>query len=102
MGGERIDVVVHEAARLADAIGALHAVMNVEPSVEADMRRLTVSTTDGAAALANVLRALDAAGIAVDDLALRRATLDDVFLHLTGHVAEAANLKILSAKEEVA
>jgi len=35
--------------------------------------------------MADVVRALDAAGIAVDDLALRRATLDDVFLRLTGH-----------------
>ena len=102
IGGERIDVVVHDAARLVDAIDALHAVTNFEPSVDADMRRLTVSTTAGAAALATVLRTLDAAGIAIDDLALRRATLDDVFLHLTGHVAEAADPQALRTKGEIA
>jgi ABC-2 type transport system ATP-binding protein len=66
------------------------------------MRRLTVSTTNGAVTLAGVLRALDADGIAIDDLALRRATLDDVFLRLTGHVADTAETKILTTRGEVA
>jgi ABC-2 type transport system ATP-binding protein len=90
VGGERIAIVVRDAARLADAAAALRSVAGVEPSVEADVRRLTVPTADGAAALAGVLRVLDAADIAVDDLALRRATLDDVFLRLTGRTAGAS------------
>jgi ABC-2 type transport system ATP-binding protein len=50
--------------------------------------------TDGAATMADVVRALDAAGIAVDDLALRRATLDEVFLRLTGHATgESTRIK---------
>jgi ABC-2 type transport system ATP-binding protein len=102
IGGERIDIVVHDETQLADAAAALHAATDIEPSVDADMRRLTVSTTGGAAALAGVLRALDAAGIAIDDLALRRATLDDVFLRLTGHVAEVAETKTMRTTEEVA
>jgi ABC-2 type transport system ATP-binding protein len=45
---------------------------------------------EGAALLAEVVRRLDAAGLEISDLALRRPTLDDVFLALTGHLAEAA------------
>ena len=44
--------------------------------------------TGGAAVLVEALRRLDAARIAVDDVGLRRPTLDDVFLTLTGHAAE--------------
>jgi ABC-2 type transport system ATP-binding protein len=43
-----------------------------------------------AAALAEVVRALDAEGITAQDIALRRPTLDEVFLHLTGHRAHPA------------
>ena len=48
----------------------------------------TVPVTGGAAVLVDALRRLDAAAIAVDDVGLRRPTLDDVFLTLTGHAAE--------------
>jgi ABC-2 type transport system ATP-binding protein len=87
VGGERIAVVVRDSSRLADAAVALIAVAGAEPVVEVDLRRLTIPA-DGAATLAHVVRALDAAGIAVDDLALRRATLDDVFLRLTGRARD--------------
>jgi ABC-2 type transport system ATP-binding protein len=43
---------------------------------------------EGAGVLAEVVRQLDAAGIVIGDLALRRPTLDDVFMRLTGHAAE--------------
>jgi ABC-2 type transport system ATP-binding protein len=48
-----------------------------------------VPVSGGAAVLADALRRLDAAGVRVDDVGLRRPTLDDVFLTLTGHMAEA-------------
>jgi ABC-2 type transport system ATP-binding protein len=51
-------------------------------------RELTVLAEGGARALVQVLRDLDDAGIAIDDIGLRRPTLDDVFLALTGHAAE--------------
>ena len=90
IGGERITVVVRDSSHLADAAVALSAVAGAGPDVEVDLRRLTIPAADGAATLAQVVRALDAAGIAVDDLALRRATLDDVFLRLTGRTREEA------------
>ncbi|HJW35102.1 MAG TPA: daunorubicin/doxorubicin resistance ABC transporter ATP-binding protein DrrA, partial [Actinomycetes bacterium] len=46
---------------------------------------------EGASVLAEVVRRLDAAGLEIADLALGRPSLDDVFLALTGHVAEAAD-----------
>jgi ABC-2 type transport system ATP-binding protein len=61
-----------------------------EPSVDADRRSVAVPVAEGAGVLADVVRQLDAADITIGDLALRRPTLDDVFLRLTGHVAEDA------------
>jgi ABC-2 type transport system ATP-binding protein len=56
--------------------------------VEAERRHAAVPVTAGARALAAAVRELDAAGIHLDDLSLHRPTLDDVFLSLTGRVAE--------------
>jgi ABC-2 type transport system ATP-binding protein len=41
----------------------------------------------GGGAVADAVRALDEAGVVIDDIATRRPTLDDVFLNLTGHAA---------------
>jgi ABC-2 type transport system ATP-binding protein len=93
VGGERITVVVRDSSHLADAAAALSAVAGSEPDVEVDLRRLTIPAADGVATLAQVVRALDTAGIAVDDLALRRATLDDVFLRLTGRARDESEYR---------
>ncbi len=53
------------------------------------MRRITVPAVGGAQRLMQVLRDLDDEGIRIDDIGLRRPTLDDVFLAITGHAAEA-------------
>ena len=88
VGGEQIDVVVREATQLSEAAEALRRASGAEPHVEPDARRLTVPVSGGASALVEVVRELDLAGLAVDDLALRRPTLDEVFLRLTGHAAD--------------
>jgi ABC-2 type transport system ATP-binding protein len=90
VGGERIDVVVHSLDHLADAAVALRRACGTEPSVEPDDRRVTVSAGGGAADLTAAVRELDAVGVVVEDIALRRPTMDDVFLQLTGHHAEDA------------
>jgi ABC-2 type transport system ATP-binding protein len=59
-----------------------------EPRVEERTRELLVSVSGGAKFLVETIREFDAAGITVDDIALRRPTLDDVFLSLTGRAAE--------------
>ena len=88
VGGERIEVVVHDRTRLDDACRILGAIGLGEAAVDQHTRKATVPSQGGAKRLAIVIRDLDEAGIAIDDIALRRPTLDDVFLTLTGHVAE--------------
>jgi ABC-2 type transport system ATP-binding protein len=61
-----------------------------EPEVDPDTRRVSAPVHDRVAALTEAARELDAAGVVVEDIALRRPTLDEVFLHLTGHDTEAA------------
>jgi len=88
IGGERVEVVVHDPARLAGAVELLTPFAKGEPVVEPHTRRITVPVSGGARVLTEVIRELDAADVTIDDIGLRRPTLDDVFLALTGHAAE--------------
>ncbi|MEW1696620.1 ATP-binding cassette domain-containing protein [Streptomyces sp. NPDC091278] len=81
-GADRVDVVVRDVARLDEAAGLLPA-PRAEVTVDADRRLLSVPVTDRMASLAETVRALGAAGIEAEDIALRRPTLDEVFLKLT-------------------
>jgi len=87
IGGERIEVVVRDVADLARAAGVLARDCDGDCVTEERLRRITVPAHGGAQRLLQVLRDLDGAAIAVDDIGLRRPTLDDVFLTLTGHAA---------------
>ncbi|MFI5981568.1 ATP-binding cassette domain-containing protein [Streptomyces sp. NPDC051555] len=89
-GGERVEVVVHEREHIATAREVLAAFGKGETTVEEHTRKLTVPVTGGAKLLAEVIRELDGRGIEIDDIGLRRPTLDDVFISLTGHAAELA------------
>ncbi|WP_327719090.1 ATP-binding cassette domain-containing protein [Streptomyces sp. NBC_00490] len=88
-GGERVEVVVHEREHIPTARDVLAGFGKGETTVEDHTRKLTVPVTGGAKLLAEVIRELDVRGIEIDDIGLRRPTLDDVFLSLTGHHAEA-------------
>jgi ABC-2 type transport system ATP-binding protein len=90
VGGERIEVVVHARDDIARAIQVLTAGPDGDHTIDEHVRRIAVPAKGGAQRLAQVVRELDDAQIAIDDIALRRPTLDDVFLTLTGHAAEAA------------
>jgi ABC-2 type transport system ATP-binding protein len=93
LGGDRIDVVVHRTDQLAATAGILRraAGSGAEAEVDPDTRRVGVPVRDRVAALTEAARALRDAGVAVEDIALRRPTLDEVFLHLTGHHTEPAD-----------
>jgi ABC-2 type transport system ATP-binding protein len=91
VGGERIEVIVHDPAALAQAEEILHRGSDGQCDVDTKTRKLTVPTSQGSKGLVLVIRDLDEASIAIDDIALRRPTLDDVFLELTGHHAEDAS-----------
>ena len=90
LGGDRVAAVLTDADRLGEAARAIANTVGTSASVDADTRTVTVEVADGAKALAPIVRALDAERLAVDDLTLRRPTLDEVFLHLTDDSADAS------------
>jgi len=85
VGQDRVDVVVADPRDRAAAVDALRRATGVEPQLSGE--QLSVPA-NGSRTLTTVVRELDAAGVATDDIALRRPTLDDVFLHFTGRQAE--------------
>jgi ABC-2 type transport system ATP-binding protein len=85
VGGERIEVkLTHPAAGFA-AAAALEGMTEDAPQIDEDVVRVTVGDRKGA--IMEAARRLDRAGVGVEDLVVRRPTLDDVFLSLTGHAA---------------
>jgi len=88
VGGERIEIVVASANQLAAARRVMTSVIASSVEVDERARRITGPVTQGAATLMEALRQLDAEGVALTDVALRRPTLDDVFLTLTGRPSE--------------
>ncbi|WP_329571599.1 ATP-binding cassette domain-containing protein [Streptomyces sp. NBC_01361] len=80
LGGDRIDVVVRDGAQL-DVVARL---LPDGATVDADRRLVSAPVADRMAALTEVVRALQDAGVEAEDIAVRRPTLDEVFLHLTG------------------
>jgi ABC-2 type transport system ATP-binding protein len=87
VGGERIEVVVRQADELRRAVATLAP--DGGSTCDRHTRRVTVAARGGAQEHVDVVRRLGEAGIEVDDVGLRRPTLDDVFLSLTGHAAES-------------
>ncbi len=90
VGGERIEVVARHATDVARTLALLTRGTDGEGSVDAHTRKVTVPAHGGAQRLVEVVRTLGDEGIEIDDIGLRRPTLDDVFLSLTGHLAEQA------------
>jgi ABC-2 type transport system ATP-binding protein len=90
VGGERLELTVEDAARLDDAQRLVEPLGQAAASVDKERKSLMVAVSGGAAVLAEALRRLDSEHIALADVGLHRPTLDDVFLTLTGHVAEEA------------
>jgi ABC-2 type transport system ATP-binding protein len=92
LGGNRLDVVLHDVADLPRAARVVGAVAGAEPETDEDARRVSAVVTDPLAALGEAVRALRAEHLAVEDIGLRRPTLDEVFLHLTGTKNEEATV----------
>jgi ABC-2 type transport system ATP-binding protein len=88
VGGDRLEIRLDDGRQHESATAALEGIAGGQPSLVEGSLRVPVQSRRGAIAAA--VRRLDAAGIAIDDIAIRRPTLDDVFLELTGHVAEPA------------
>ena len=90
VGAERIEVTVTDAATLERARQVLARFAVGEQQVDRRSRSLITPIAGGATALAEALHELNRARVAVQDVGLRRPTLDDVFLTLTGHAADPA------------
>ncbi|MBV2357360.1 ATP-binding cassette domain-containing protein [Streptomyces sp. J2-1] len=99
-GGDRIDVVLRDADRLAAAV-ALMPFAADDVTVDADRRSFSAPVTDRMSALTQVVRALESADIEAEDIAVRRPTLDEVFLRLTGRSEEVRAQDGSLAKEAV-
>jgi ABC-2 type transport system ATP-binding protein len=89
-GRNVIEVHVRDRADLPRVAASLAAVDHGEPQVEEATRRVSVSVEAGTDRLRDALQSLDAAGVVVDDVALRPPTLDEVFLALTGQALDLA------------
>ncbi|TEX50260.1 MAG: daunorubicin/doxorubicin resistance ABC transporter ATP-binding protein DrrA [Actinomycetales bacterium mxb001] len=88
VGGDRLEVVVEDPTQLDEAATALRTVATGEVKVDRTDHRIVAPVVGGSLTLVEAVRSLDAAHVGIADVALRRPTLDDVFLALTGHTAE--------------
>jgi ABC-2 type transport system ATP-binding protein len=83
LGADRLEVVLHRAEDLPAAAEIVARVAGAAAEVDADRRTVAAPVRERMAALTGTMAALREADIAVEDLAVRRPTLDEVFLHLT-------------------
>jgi ABC-2 type transport system ATP-binding protein len=86
VGGERLEVRIGEGCSAEDAVRALIPIAEDTPAASDGTVRAPIKHRPGL--IAEAVRSLDDAGVWIDDIAVRRPTLDDVFLVLTGHAAE--------------
>jgi ABC-2 type transport system ATP-binding protein len=89
VGGDVVEFTVPDRGRISDAVAAVARIGDGEPNADKETTMVSIRVGGrGSEALIEVVRALDAAGVETRGLALRRPSLDDVFLALTGHAAE--------------
>ena len=87
VGGERLEIVV-EAQNITKTMEVVASISGNKATLDEGLRMISAPVSTGATALIETLRSLDAAGIHPLDVGLKRPSLDDVFLSLTGHAAE--------------
>src|SRR5262245_52945337 len=87
VGGERLEIHLCDGKRGDEAVAVLAPIASERPFLEDGSVRVPVQERRGT--IADAVRRLDDAGIAIDDILVSTPTLDDVFLNLTGHAAEA-------------
>jgi ABC-2 type transport system ATP-binding protein len=86
VGGESLEVTLEAATQAEAAIAALAGVCSAPPELEGVVLRVPIAERKGM--IATAVERLNKAGVGIDDISMRRPTLDDVFLKLTGHAAE--------------
>ena len=88
VGRDVIEVAVTDSSRLGEVGQVLQSVTSNPPRLDQGSRHASAPTAGGASDLATMIRCLDAAAVAVDEIGVRRPTLDEVFLTLTGDHAD--------------
>ncbi|GGQ48084.1 daunorubicin resistance protein DrrA family ABC transporter ATP-binding protein [Streptomyces althioticus] len=88
VGGDRVEVVVAERSDIPRVVKVVARVSDGEPESDETELRVHAPVTDRVTALTDVARTLQDEGVRVEDIGLRRPSLDDVFLRLTGHRTE--------------
>jgi ABC-2 type transport system ATP-binding protein len=88
VGGDRIEIVVESASDVAKAASLIQEFGSAPATTEEVVKTILLPVAGGSTAIVNIVRKLDENKIAIADIALRRPTLDDVFLSLTGHATE--------------
>jgi ABC-2 type transport system ATP-binding protein len=91
VGGDRLEVSFGDHSAAERAVATLRAVADGEPAVEDS--RVCIPVSEAGGVIPDVVRRLDDEGVRIEDIAVRRPTLDDVFFTLTGHYAEEAEEK---------
>jgi ABC-2 type transport system ATP-binding protein len=89
VGGDRIEIVVDRVSDLAKTAELINGIGSAPATIEEVTKTVLLPVSGGSKAIVDVVRKLDENNIAIADIALRRPTLDDVFLSLTGHITEA-------------
>lgn len=88
-GTDRVELRTRDGEGLALAAATLAGFGDAAPEIDVAIHRFSVATSDGPRSLAIAATRLNDAGVKIEDLTLRRPTLDEVFLSLTGHAATA-------------
>ena len=100
VGGERLEVHLDDYGQEPAAIEALAPLSEERPKCEHGI--LVMPLSEGVGGIAEAVRRLDAASVDIADIAVRRPTLDDVFISLTGHAAEQPEDEEEQSREEAA
>ena len=91
LGGNVLEVRVTHSSDLEKATALIAGFASASPRLDIDLKQISVPIQGGAKVLIHAGRALDDAGIELEDIGIRRPSLDDVFLSLTGHTAVSEN-----------
>jgi ABC-2 type transport system ATP-binding protein len=97
VGGERLHVRLRDRGEVETAQAVLKSVGTEEPTVDVEAHHVSVPVARGAPALIEAVRQLDSAGIEPNDIEVRKPTLDDAFLTLTGAMATSSDESTQSA-----
>ena len=92
VGGERLEVVV-EQSNIPKTLEIVSRVSGNKATLDEGLRRISAPVSNGSISLMEVLRSMDGEGIHALDVGLKRPSLDDVFMSLTGHAAEVEEVK---------